>query len=862
MSSVDPPTVPGSRRSRAPTITIDTSTGTGIDTSAETATDQKIIERRVETRELLSASSSFDSRESRPTSPHNVSSPMSKGFHGGFLAVPGLRSRDRQNSIENGEIFKHEAYPTATETAFDEDALRPDPGSEKDFEVNDDSFAFSQGQLNKLINPKSLSAFYALGGLSGLEKGLRYPRRTGLDIGDAGLKGSASFGGPIRDLNVMDKPPSKTCNKQSKSLQECSFIFQNKVPGVEKTFKKQPKSMWEFMWHVDNDKVLIGLAIVATVCLAFGLYASATSCSLTSNKLEWAEWAEGASIILVISLVIGVGTLSDHMKEKAFTRLHFKEHYSTQAGAVLIVDGIHVERKPQPNLDRNRHSDLRGTGHFTAHAPVIVRMVTGSNTETTRAIAAECDVWRLGGVVMDGRTIRKMNKPPMNQETSRLEVLELPSRENRRILARKLQRFKEADSVTGDDFLKEIETRFFLGFIDAVLGTVWTSAMQLLWINLIMDTIAALALAMNSLFATDSKTKLKSYELVDFAKRKCDPGSTRHKVLQQPKTPAMSQRVFVAMGGLVLLPLVAATSTELSSSNWGLPVSSSTAVDTTRKVAATATSMPRSQEGRDTQPGKWREIPRGEEWMKSLAPLHNILWATAISVFAFVLFRWFCESRSRRIDKARKYCFFWMVVFQALFFLVRDDPDSPPGFLFGLSIGSGFFTYKSAARGAARFDFGLFYALTGIVIGVVLSFITLPFIRTESGKPNWETILFPSIAVAFSALEIVSQCFLANMNYRDEDEANDKAENGNELPLYRDPHSRSILSVQNSRLEGSHQWQASQFSRAGSTRESSVPQGVEHVGTYPRNQGISQSVDLPHPDSYLPANDDSRSVGR
>ena len=51
---------------------------------------------------------------------------------------------------------------------------------EADFEVESNRFAFSPGQLNKLINPKSLLAFYALGGLAGLEKGLRADKMSGL----------------------------------------------------------------------------------------------------------------------------------------------------------------------------------------------------------------------------------------------------------------------------------------------------------------------------------------------------------------------------------------------------------------------------------------------------------------------------------------------------------------------------------------------------------------------------------------------------------------------------------------------------------------------------------------------------------
>jgi P-type Ca2+ transporter type 2C len=43
--------------------------------------------------------------------------------------------------------------------------------------AKDNKFAFLPGQVSKLLNPKSLSAFCALGGLVGLEKGLRPDQR-------------------------------------------------------------------------------------------------------------------------------------------------------------------------------------------------------------------------------------------------------------------------------------------------------------------------------------------------------------------------------------------------------------------------------------------------------------------------------------------------------------------------------------------------------------------------------------------------------------------------------------------------------------------------------------------------------------
>ena len=84
-----------------------------------------------------------------------------------------------------------------TSSVFDseerQDALKPDPGSEKDFIVEDNKFAFSPGQLNKLLNPKSLAAYAALGGIRGIEHGLRTNIDSGLSVDESVLDGNVSF---------------------------------------------------------------------------------------------------------------------------------------------------------------------------------------------------------------------------------------------------------------------------------------------------------------------------------------------------------------------------------------------------------------------------------------------------------------------------------------------------------------------------------------------------------------------------------------------------------------------------------------------------------------------------------------------
>lgn len=197
-------------------------------------------------------------------------------------------------------------------------------------------------------------------------------------------------------------------------------------------------------------------------------------------------------------------------------------------------------------------------------AGVKVRMVTGDNLVTARAIAVECGIFN-GGLVMEGPQFRKLSPTEMDHVIPRLEVLARSSPEDKQILVRRLKHLGEVVAVTGDGTndgpaLKMADVGFSMGitgtevakeasaiilmddnfssivkamawgravndavkkflqfqitvnitavaitFISAVSNSDETSvltAVQLLWVNLIMDTLAALALATDPPSAT------------------------------------------------------------------------------------------------------------------------------------------------------------------------------------------------------------------------------------------------------------------------------------------------------------------------------------------------------------------------
>ncbi|CEJ91712.1 Putative ATPase, P-type, calcium-transporting, PMCA-type [[Torrubiella] hemipterigena] len=371
-SNNDPP--PAGTRRRAPTITIDTTDGStsagpldmadnqpppirtaGADTLSpdDPISPSTIIEEPRSSfsarpgRPNLRAETSFESRDSRPTSPHNVSSPvLALGERGaGFLSVPSGDNRTRQNSVDSEEasrsLYSHgettvvasnstqsDKYKIASlsneKIMKDDTALKPDVGTEADFEVDNNPFAFTPGQLNKMFNPKSLPAFYQLGGLAGIEKGLRTDRKAGLSVDENKLAGNVSFedataatdGAPSKKAAATLQP---TTTRQSNAGPD-TFSDRYRVFRDNRLPVKKGKSLWELMWITYNDKVLILLSIAAVISLGVGLYQTFGG----EHKAGEAkiEWVEGVAIIVAIAIVVLVGSLNDFQKERQFAKLN------------------------------------------------------------------------------------------------------------------------------------------------------------------------------------------------------------------------------------------------------------------------------------------------------------------------------------------------------------------------------------------------------------------------------------------------------------------------------------------------------------------------------------------------------------
>lgn len=345
-------------------------------------------------RSEMRQSTSFDSRDSRPTSPHNVSSPVTYRPMDpqNFLSVPGAAGRSRQNSVNSNDetrsiassqgetVIGGSSYqgdkigrPLSSNTSDnaqimnDPDALKPDQGREADFEVVDNPFAFVPGQLNKMFNPKSLSAFWKMGGLAGLEKGLRTDRKAGLSMDEVEVDGRVTFeeatarpsGNPpaqpkAATETVLAKTDSHAAaDHHKKHHGDDHYTSRKRVFSDNRLPEKKGKSLLELMWITYNDKVLILLSIAAVVSLAIGLYQTFGQAHKPGEAKV--EWVEGVAIIVAIVIVVMVGSLNDYQKERQFAKLNKKKQdrlvKAIRSGKtveisvfdVLVGDVLHLE---------------------------------------------------------------------------------------------------------------------------------------------------------------------------------------------------------------------------------------------------------------------------------------------------------------------------------------------------------------------------------------------------------------------------------------------------------------------------------------------------------------------------------------
>ncbi|KAF3916692.1 hypothetical protein ABW20_dc0105813 [Dactylellina cionopaga] len=242
------------------------------------------------------------------------------------------------------------------------DALHPDPGQEADFRVENNKFAFSPGQLNKLLNPKSISAYIALGGIHGIERGLRTDIDAGLSIDESCLEGSVSYEEAthyyrkIREIDGTTLPRDVTTRPTANAPASPSGTFTDRIRVFSRNVlpEKKPTSLWKLMWMAYQDKILLLLTGAAVISLALGLYET-LGVKHEPGSPPAVDWIEGVAICVAIIIVILVGSVNDYQKERAFVRLNAKKEdrevkvirsgksFMVSVHDILVGDVLHLE---------------------------------------------------------------------------------------------------------------------------------------------------------------------------------------------------------------------------------------------------------------------------------------------------------------------------------------------------------------------------------------------------------------------------------------------------------------------------------------------------------------------------------------
>ncbi|KAK4100093.1 calcium-translocating P-type ATPase [Parathielavia hyrcaniae] len=184
-------------------------------------------------------------------------------------------------------------------------SIQPNPGEEFLFNIENNPFTLTPGHLSKLLDPKSTTVLHQLGGIQGLETGLRTDIRTGLS--------------PDETTLLPSTPPQQ---------QPHQYASRRRVFGGNRLPERQSKSFLRLAWIALQDRVLILLSVAAAVSLGLGLYQTFSPSQHKSEEDQGrarVEWIEGVAIIVAVLVVVVVGALNDWQKERQFRRLNRKK---------------------------------------------------------------------------------------------------------------------------------------------------------------------------------------------------------------------------------------------------------------------------------------------------------------------------------------------------------------------------------------------------------------------------------------------------------------------------------------------------------------------------------------------------------
>jgi Ca2+-transporting ATPase len=270
----------------------------------------------------------------------------------GKLAPPTLQVNTRQRALSEADTITSQtsnpfltpvspvspsnASTSGASTVIDDsEATRQELRNDTDAKIENNPFAFSPSQLNKLLNPKSLAVYQALGGVHGIATGLQTDLHSGLSVDESTAPRHVSF-----DEATSLQSPTKEKESSRPPHDGKPFDDRIRVHGRNVLPPKKVTPLWKLVWNAYNDTVLIVLTVAAAISLALGLYETFGAEHPPGSPTP-VDWVEGLAICIAIVIVVLVTALNDWQKEQAFARLNAKKEQReikvTRSGKISMI---------------------------------------------------------------------------------------------------------------------------------------------------------------------------------------------------------------------------------------------------------------------------------------------------------------------------------------------------------------------------------------------------------------------------------------------------------------------------------------------------------------------------------------------
>ncbi|CAH0042190.1 unnamed protein product [Clonostachys rhizophaga] len=180
-----------------------------------------------------------------------------------WLEVSQAAIEDASPSASVADSYDSRVEKPGLDPAF---VITPEAGLEGDFRVDNNPFAFSPGQLNMLMYPKSLNVFSTLGGLDGIVCGLQSDTTAGLSVDETTVLGTVSFDEATTPKAEQRSSASRAYISSAQPFEDRIRVFKSNVLPRNKT------PPWWYFTHTKNRRSWAMLSVPAIIALVLGVY--------------------------------------------------------------------------------------------------------------------------------------------------------------------------------------------------------------------------------------------------------------------------------------------------------------------------------------------------------------------------------------------------------------------------------------------------------------------------------------------------------------------------------------------------------------------------------------------------------------